>query len=182
MPSVLTLQRLLVFSALVWAVTPRWGGFAFGACWALLAFGTSRRMKAARQHIDASATTVLGTLPPETLAHARAWPLAYVWPSSAESWGLTWQLAGLLCAILSGVFAAWALFTFTAWYLALILPLAIGLVTGGAMARRIKIGERVKEDLTQLRIQHDTLTTLLSLKRTMGQWPPAPSPDPEVKK
>lgn len=181
MPSVETVQRLLVVSALVWAVAPTWGGFAFGAGWVLLAFGSMRRTQQASALLEASAGTVLTALPPETLTHAKNYPLAYVWPSSAERWGGTWQLAALLCVILSGVFAAWSLFTFSLWRLVYLVPLALGVVLGGAMSRRIKIAERVKQDLTSLRVTHDTLTTLLHLKRTMGQWPPAPSPDLEPK-
>lgn len=182
MPSLITIQRLFVISAVVWAITPRWGGFAFAACWVLLALGSTRRTREARAVLDGAASTVLGTLPPEALAHARRYPLAYVWPTSAEGWGTTWQLGALLSLLLGFVFAAWALLTLTGWYLLLLLPLVAGLVTGGAMARRIKIAERVKEDLTGLRVTHETLSTLLSLKKTMGQWPPVPSPDPEPKK
>lgn len=181
MPSVDTVQRLLVVSALAWAITPTWGGFAFGAGWALLAVGSLRRARQASALLEASAGTVLSALTPEALAHAKRYPLAYVWPSSAERWGSTWQLAALLNLILSVVFAAWSLLTFSLWRLGFLLPLAIGVVVGGSMARRIKIAERVKQDLTSLRVTHDTLTTLLQLKKTMGQWPPAPSPDPEPK-
>ncbi len=178
MLSLTTVQRLLVISALSWAIFPRWGGFAFLASWVLLAIGSANRTTRARKVLDAHGS-LLGTLSPETQSLVQRFPLAYVWPSTAERWGTTWQLSGLVSLILAGVFAAWALLTFTAWYLLLLVPLAGTLVGGGAMARRIKVGDRVKEDLKELRPAHDSLTTVLALKTTIGQWPPEPSPDPE---
>lgn len=172
-------QRLLVLSALAWALLPTWGGFAFGASYVLMALATRSRLRRARALLEANLDK-LSALAPEGLALARRFPLATVWPSSAERWGTTWQMTGLLALGLGGVFVLRALITMTAWYLLLLLPLAVQLVVGGAMARKLKLSERVREDLTDQRQTHDTTVALLRLRTTMGQWPPAPSPDPEV--
>lgn len=177
--SLTVVQRLLVISALAWALLPTWGGFAFGASWILMALATRSRLRRARALLEANLDK-LSALAPEGLALTRRFPLAYVWPSSAERWGTTWQMTGLLALGLAGVFGLWALVTWTAWYLLLLLPLAVQLVTGGAMARKLKVSERVREDLKEQRVTHDTTVALLRLKSTMGQWPPEPSPDPEA--
>lgn len=171
-------QRLLLLSAIAWAVVPLWGGFAFGASWLLLALATRGRLRRARALLEANVDK-LGTLSPEGLALARRFPLAYVWPSSAEQWGATWQLTGLLALGLAVVFLLWAGVKGSASYLFLLIPLAVQLVTGGAMARKLKVAERVREDLKDQRSLHDTTVTLLRLKTTVGQWPPEPNPDPE---
>ena len=178
MISLSAVQKLLVISALAWAVSPRWGGFAFGAVWLLLAFATVSRTRKARALLEANLDK-LSSISPEGLALARGFPLTYVWPASAEAWGTTWQLTALLALILSGVFGLWALSTWTSWYLLLLLPLTVQLFVGGTVSRRIKLAERVKDDLKDLRVLHQTTVTLLHLKKTVGQWPPEPSPDPE---
>ena len=178
MISLPAVQKLLVISALAWAVAPRWGGFAFGAVWLLLAFATAQRARKARALIEANLDK-LKSVPPEGLALVRRFPMTYVWPASAEGWGTTWQLTALLALLLSGVFGVWALFTWSAWYLFLLVPLAVQLFVGGTVSRRIKLAERVKDDLKDLRVTHETTLTLLHLKKTVGQWPPEPSPDPE---
>ena len=181
MLSLTTVQRLLVLSALAWAVLPVWGGFAFGASWLLLALATRSRLGRARALLEAHLDKV-STLSPEGLALTRRFPLGYVWPSSAERWGNTWQMTGLLALVLGVVFLLWALLTQTTWYLFLLLALAVQLVAGGAMSRKLKVNERVRDDLRDSRVLHDTTVTLLRLKTTVGQWPPEPSPDPEPPK
>ena len=171
-------QRLLVVSALAWAIAPQWGGFAFLASWLLMVLATRSRTHRARQVLEANVDK-LNTLPPEGLALARRFPLAYVWPSSAERWGSTWQMTGLLALGLAVAFGLRALLTMTLWYLWLLIPVAVQLVAGGAMARNLKVAERVLEDLKPQRQTHETNVTLLRLKTTVGQWPPEPSPDPE---
>jgi len=179
MPSLPTIQRLLVLSALGWAIFPRWGAFAFGAVWVLLLLGSRTRTTRARAVLDAN-VGVLTALNPAELAHAQKYALTYVWPSSAERWAMTWQMTGLLSLILGAVFGAWALFTLSAWYLVFLVPLAATLLAGGGMARRLSIAERVKEDLKALRPLHERVATVLGLKVTVGQWPPEPSPDPQA--
>lgn len=176
--SLTVVQRLLVFSALAWAIVPVWGGFAFAASWLLMVLATRSRTRRAKQLLEANLDK-LNTLPPESLALARRFPLAYVWPSSAERWGSTWQMTGLLALGLAVAFGLRALLSMTAWYLFLLIPVAVQLVAGGAMARHLKVAERVLEDLKPQRLTHDTTMTLLRLKSTLGQWPPEPSPDPE---
>ena len=172
-------QRLLVISALAWAIVPQWGGFAFLASWLLMVIATRSRMLRAR-HLLESNLDKLSTLPPEGLALARRFPLAYVWPSSAERWGSTWQMTGLLALGLAVAFGVRALLTMTFWYLFLLIPVAVQLLAGGAMARHLKVAERVLEDLKPQRLTHETNVTLLRLKTTVGQWPPEPSPDREL--
>ncbi len=179
MLSLQTLQRLLVLSAVLWTLFPRTGGFAFGATWVLLTLGTMNRTRRARAILETHLGTTLGALTPEAQALAKRFPLATVWPSTAERWGVSWQLAALLSLIMGGVFMAWALFTTTPSYLLFLLPLAVMLVGGGTMSRVLKMAERVKGDLKDLQPAHDALTTLVALKTAVGQWPPEPSPDPE---
>lgn len=176
MISLNTVQRLLVLSAVAWAIVPRWCGFAFAAAWVVLAIGSRQRASAARKLIAAN-PDALGKFPDETRAHLDKYALSYVWPELADKWGITWQLAGLLCVILSFVFGAWALFTFSLWPLLFLVPLAVGVYGGGAMARRIKIAERVKEDLKALKGTHDALILVVRMKTGAGQWPPAPPPE-----
>src|SRR4051794_15840281 len=113
--SLKVVQRLLVVSALAWAIEPRWGGFAFLASWSLMAFATRSRTRRARQLLEANVDK-LKTLPPEGLELARRFPLAYVWPSSAERWGSTWQMTGLLALGLAVAFGLRALLSMSAWY------------------------------------------------------------------
>ena len=174
--SLTVVQRLLVISALAWALAPVWGGFAFAASWLLLIFATRSRLRRARQLLENNLDKV-STLTPEGLALARRFPLAYVWPASADAWGTTWQMTGLIAALLSGVFALRALITWDPSHLVLLIPLVVQLLAGGGMARRLKVAERVREDLKELRMTHDTTVALLRLKTTAGQWPPEPSPD-----
>jgi hypothetical protein len=176
--SLTTVQRLLVFSALAWAALPSWGGFAFGASWLLMALGTHSRTRRAGAVLEANLDK-LSSLPAEAIELTRRFPLGYVWPGTAERWADTWQMTGLLALVLGVVFLLWALLTQTTWYLFLLIPLSIQLVVGGVMAGRLKVAERVREDLKDLRAIHDTTVTLLNLKTTVGQWPPEPSPDPE---
>lgn len=176
--SLTTLQRLLVFSTLVWAFSPRWGGFAFGSTVALLALGTRDRNRRATRLLDAHAER-LGALAPEGLTLIRRFPLAAVWPNAAERWGATWQLSGLLSIFLACIFVMWALGTQQWWHLGLLLLLVAQLFWGGTMAQRLKLNERVKQDLTQDKAAHDAAMTLLRLKSATGQWPPEPDPDPE---
>lgn len=178
MLSLTVVQRLLVLSALAWAVLPDWGGVAFGASWLLMAIATRSRTRRARVLLEANLDK-LSNATPEGLALARRFPLAYVWPSSAEKWGTTWQMTGLLALGLAVDFILRALLTWKGWYLSLLIPLAVQLLAGGVMARHLKVAERVTEDLKDLRRTHDTTVTLLRLKSSMGQWPPEPSPDPE---
>lgn len=179
--SLTVVQRLLVISALAWALLPTWGGFAFAASWLLLIIATRSRTRRARQLLETHSDK-LSSLPPEGLALARRFPLAYVWPGSAEAWGTTWQMTGLIAALLAGVFAIRALITWDPWHLMLLPALAVQLIAGGGMARQLKVNERVKDDLKALRLSHDTTVALLRLKTTAGQWPPEPSPDQQPAK
>ncbi|MBL8909081.1 MAG: hypothetical protein JNM17_00120 [Archangium sp.] len=176
MISLSTVQRLLVISAFAWAIVPRWCGFAFAAAWIVLAIGSAQRTSRAKKLIAAN-PDALGKFPDETRAHLQKYALGYVWPEVADKWGTTWQLAGLLCVILALVFAGWALFTFSLWPLLLIIPLVAGVITGGSMARRLKIAERVKEDLKELKATHDAIVLVVKLKTGAGQWPPEPPPE-----
>ena len=176
MISLSTVQRRLVVSALAWAIVPRWCGVAFAAAWALLALGSAQRTSRARKLIAAN-PDALGKFPDETKAHLEKYALGYVWPEVAEKWGTTWQLAALLCIILGVVFGGWALFTFSLWPLLFLVPLVVGVFVGGGMARRLKIAERVKEDLKGLKATHDAIILVVKLKSGAGQWPPEPPPE-----
>ena len=178
MISLTVVQRLLVLSALAWAVVPGWGGFAFAASWILMAIATRSRTRRARVVLESNLDK-LSTVTPEGLELARRFPLAYVWPSSAVRWGTTWQMTGLLALGLAVDFLLRAMLTMSGWYLFLLIPLTVQLLAGGGMARNLKVAERVTEDLKALRRTHDTTVTVLRLKATMGQWPPEPCPDPE---
>lgn len=179
--SLSVVQQLLVLMSLAWGIFPTWGGIAFASAWLLLFFGSRSRTRRARQLVDEHAEKIT-TLTPESRALMQRFPLAYVWPQSAESWGSTWQLTGTLSLFLAAAFALRALISWDARYLLLWIPVAGILVSGGAMARHLKVQERVREDLKDLRMTHDTTKTVLHLKTTAGQWPPEPSPDPAVEK
>jgi hypothetical protein len=179
--SLSVVQQLLVISALVWGLFPTWGTMAFGSTWLLLFFGSRARTRRAKKLVAEHAEK-LTTLTPESRALMARFPLAYVWPRSAEGWGTTWQLTGTLSLFLGAAFGLQALIHWDARYLLFWIPVVGLLISGGAMARHLKVQERVLEDLKDLRITHDTTMTLLSLKTTMGQWPPEPTPDPIVEK
>lgn len=179
--SLSVVQQLLVVSALIWALVPTWGAIAFGSTWLLLLFGSRARTRRARQLVAEHAEK-LTTLTPESRALMARFPLAYVWPASAEGWGSTWQLTGTLALFLAVAFGAQAVIRWDPRYLLLWIPIVALLISGGAMARHLKVHERVREDLKDLRMAHDTTKTLLHLKTTVGQWPPEPSPDPEKAK
>jgi hypothetical protein len=175
--SLSVVQQLLVISTLLWAIFPTWGMIAFASTWLLLLFGSRARTRRAKQLVAEHAEK-LTTLTPESRALMARFPLAYVWPASAERWGTTWQLTGLLSLFLAAAFALQAFMKGDVRYLLLWIPLVPLLISGGAMARHLKVNERVVEDLKDLRGTHDTTKTLLHLKTTVGQWPPEPSPDP----
>jgi hypothetical protein len=177
--SLSVVQQLLVITALAWGIFPTWGGIAFASAWLLLFFGSRARTRRAKQ-LMAEHGGKFTTLTPESHALMARFPLAYVWPASAEGWGTTWQLTGLLSLFLAAAFALHAFIQWDARYLLLLIPLVGLLISGGAMARHLKVHERVREDLKDLRITHDTTKTLLHLKTTVGQWPPEPPPDPVV--
>ncbi len=141
-------------------------------------FATRSRTRRARQLLAEHADK-LGALTPESRALMQRFPLHYVWPASSEGWGTTWQLTGLLAVLLSAAVVVRALVVWEPRYLWLLLPLAVQLLAGGGMARRLKVNERVLEDLKEHRRTHDTTMTLVRLKTTIGQWPPEPAPDPE---
>lgn len=176
--SLTVVQRLLVASSLAWTFSPRWGGFALLASWVMLFVATRGRVRRAGEVLEANLDK-LGTLPEEAVALARQYPLSFVWPSSAERLGTTWQMTGLLALFEGGIFVLWALGTQQWWHLLLLLPAAVQLVAGGWMARTLKLNERVNEDLQAHKPAHDKAATLLRLKTAVGQWPPEPSPDPE---
>jgi len=171
-----TVQKVLVLSALAWAILPTWGGYAFLAAWVLLAIGSAQRQRKARALL-AEHRASLGNFPEETNRHLDRHALSYVWPQVAEKWGTTWQMAGLLCIIEGMALSVRAALGLHPSWLLFLLPLAAGVLVGGAMGRRIKIAERVKEDLKGDKPVHDALTTVIKLKGTMGQWPPAPPPE-----
>jgi hypothetical protein len=142
----------------------------------VLALASRQREKQARELLSAN-PDALGTFPEETKQHMSRYALSYVWPQVAEKWGTTWQMAGLLCLLLGGVFLLWSLLTFTLWYLAYLVPIVAGLFTGGAVARRIKIHERVREDLKDVKSLHDSVSIVVNLKTAAGKWPPQPPPE-----
>lgn len=171
-------QRLLAFSALAWAMVPTWGGVAFGASWTLLWLATRSRERRARALLERS-LDALGAIPAPGLALLRRFPLATVWPSCAERWGTTWQMTGLLALFEGGIFALWALGSRQWWHLGLLAPASVQLVSGGWMARRLKLADRVTEDLADQKAAYEQAMTVLRLKTALGQWPPEPAPDPE---
>lgn len=179
--SLSVVQQLLVISTLVWALVPTWGAIAFFSTWLLLFFGSRARTRRAKQLV-AEHSQKLTTLTSESRALMARFPLAYVWPASADGWGTTWQLTGLLSLFLAAAFGLQALLRQDVRYLLLWLPLIALLLSGGAMSRNLKVHERVVDDLKDLKIAHDTAKTLLQLKTTVGQWPPEPSPDPAPEK
>lgn len=171
-----TVQRLLVVSALGWAIFPTWGAAAFIASWVLLAVGSRQRARAARAVLVAHPDAI-GSLRDDSKVLLEQNALAYVWPKVAEKWGTTWQMAGLLCILLGGTFLVWAALTLTLWYLAYLVPLVAGLVVGTAVGHRIKIYERVREDLTEAKGAHDPIAIMVNLKTATGKWPPQPPPE-----
>ncbi|MFT3711070.1 MAG: hypothetical protein QM817_25870 [Archangium sp.] len=177
MISLTWVQRLLVLSMLAAAIYPRFGLFAFGASWALLAVGTVQRTSKARKLLAENPDALGANFPPETKAHLQKYPLTYVWPELAEKWGTTWQMGGLLCIILGLALAAWALFSLSLWPLFMLPVLFVALLVSGTIARNIKISERVKDDLKELKGTHEALMLVVRMKSGAGQWPPQPPPE-----
>lgn len=174
MVSLTTVQRLLFLSAIGWAVFPRWGAAAFAASWALLFVGSRQRVSLARKIIAEQGQALTNDAEARTLLEQ--FPLWYLWPQVAEKWGSTWQLSALLCLLLGGVFLVWAALSQTLWFLAYLVPLTAGIFLGGGAARRLKIHERVREDLKGQKALHDSLAIRVQLKTAAGQWPPQPAP------
>lgn len=172
-----TLQKLLLFSAIAWAIWPVWGALAFSACVLMLALGTLSRLRAARGHL-ASQTEALEKLSDEPRALIHRFPLTYLWPNSAQSWGTTWQYTGLLTLLVSAVTVVRALLTQQWWMLSMLATLPVVLIGGGLVGRYLRPEGRFTQDLAAHSAAHHTLQLWLNLRRAAGFWPPAPSPDP----
>ncbi|MEW5741746.1 MAG: hypothetical protein AB1938_22695 [Myxococcota bacterium] len=176
--SLKTLQKLLVVSALLWALLPTWGSLAYASAWVVLAVGTRSRVQAARAVIDGSREELGKGLSEETLAWIRRFPFLYTWKDAAKEWGTTWRMAGLLALFLAPWFLIRALFLRETWEFALLAPLAVLLLVGGRISLRLEVTELLKEKKYEpFRPQHEEAVRYLSMRTLAGKWPPVPSPD-----
>lgn len=181
MPSLTTLRYLLVVCAVSWAAFPLWGSFPFLASITLLAFASLRIIGKARtalnEHLDS-----LGTFEPEVKAVAYRYPLNVMWPESAERWGSTWQVLGPLALFEGLIFIGRAVLTLDWHPLVYLVPATLQLFVAGAGARHFHMEERLTDDLAADKPAWDTIKTRLSLRTTLGTWPPVPAPDVEETK
>lgn len=176
--SLKTIQRLLVISALVWALLPTWGGLVYASSWVLLAVATASRIRAARALIDQHREALAKGLSAEALEWIRRFPLVYVWKNTAKEWGTTWRMTGMLSLFLAPWFIIRALFLRETWEFALLLPLLILLFVGVRVALRIELTELLADAKWKpfVPLSEDAVR-YLGLRRGAGLWPPAPSPD-----
>ncbi len=176
--SLRVLQKLLVISALAWALLPTWGGALYAASVVVLAVGTVRRVRAARVILDAHREALSRGLSADTLDWVRRFPLVYVWKDSARQWGTTWRMSGLLALLLAPWFAIRALAFQETWELALLIPLAAMLLVGVRVALRLEVGELLTDAKWRaFGPRHEDALRYLGMRVAAGLWPPEPSPD-----
>lgn len=176
--SLKTLQKLLVLSALAWALLPTWGGLVYASSFVVLAVGTSSRIRAARAVLDQQQETLTKGLSAETLAWVRRFPFFYVWKDTAKQWGTTWRMSGILAIFLAPWFAIRALFLRETWEFSLLVPLLVLLVVGVRIALRLEVAELVTDaKWSEFAPRHEDAMRYLGLRAAAGLWPPVPSPD-----
>ncbi len=181
MPSLTTLRYLLVVCAVSWAAFPLWGSFPFLASITLLGFASLRIIGKARTALDEHLPS-LGTFDTEARAFAYRYPLNVMWPDAAERWGSTWQVLGPLALFEGLVFIGRAALNLDWQPLLFLVPVTAQLFLGGGVARYFHMEERVTSDLAADKPAWDALKTRLTLRTTLGTWPPVPAPDVEEKK
>lgn len=171
------IQRLLVVSALAWALVPTWGGLVYLSAWVVLIAGTWSRVRRARSVIDAQADS-LKALSPDALGWVRRFALFFVWKEGAKAWSTTWRMAGLLSLLLAPWFLLRALVFAEFWELAF-LPVALAmLVATGMASARLQLDEAMNDGKwPEHKKLHEEAVAHLGLKLVAGQWPPEPSPD-----
>jgi hypothetical protein len=176
--SLKTLQKLLVLSALAWALLPTWGGLVYASSFVVLAVGTASRVRAARAILDEHRETLAKGLSAETLEWMRRFPFVYVWRDSAKQWGTTWRMSGILAIFLAPWFAIRALFLRETWELALLAPLLVLLVVGVRIALRLELTELLTDAKWRaFGPRHEEAVRYLGLRAAAGLWPPVRSPD-----
>jgi hypothetical protein len=176
--SLKTVQKLLVVSALLWALLPKWGGFAYAAAWGVLALGTRSRIRAAREVFDAHRGELAKSLSDESLAWVRRFPFFYVWRDSAKEWGTTWRMTGILALFLAPWFLLRALLLGETWEFALLVPLLVLLVVGVRTALHLEVTGLLEEPRYEpYRSHHEEAFRYLSMRTLAGKWPPVASPD-----
>lgn len=177
--SLKTIQKLLVISALLWAMLPTWGGLLYAAAWTLLAVGTSSRIRAARVVLEAHREELARGLSGETLSWVGQHPFFYVWRETAKEWGTTWRMTGILAIFLAPWFFIRALFLRETWEFVLLAPLAVLLIVGVRIALKVELVELLKEKkkLEPFIGKHEEALRYLTLRAAAGKWPPVPSPD-----
>lgn len=176
--SLKTLQKLLVLSALAWALIPTWGGLVYASSWVVLAVGTASRIRAARAILDEHQETLAKGLSAETLEWVRRFPFVYVWKDSAKQWGTTWRMSGILAIFLAPWFAIRALFLRETWEFALLAPLLVLLVVGVRIALRLELTELIASEKWRPFVpRHEDALRYLGMRAAAGQWPPVHSPD-----
>lgn len=176
--SLKTIQKLLVLSALAWALLPTWGGLVYASSFVVLVVGTASRIRAARAVIEQHQEALAKTLSRETLDWVRRFPFVYVWKEDAKRWGTTWRMSGMLALFLAPWFAIRALFLGETWEFSLLVLLAVLLVVGVRVALRIEVAELLEEEKWRaFRPRHEDALRFLGLRAAAGLWPPVPSPD-----
>lgn len=176
--SLKTLQKLLVLSALAWALLPTWGGLVYASSFVVLAVGTASRIRAARAVIEQHQDTLAKGLSAETLDWMRRFPFVYVWKDSAKHWGTTWRMSGILAIFLAPWFAIRALFLKETWEFSLLLPLVVLLFVGVRVALRIEVTELLNDAKWRaFAPRHEDALRYLGMRAAAGLWPPVASPD-----
>ncbi len=177
-----TLQKLLVGSAFIWGFFPMWGLPVFAAAWVLLAVGTAKRRREALAALEPQVEGLRTHLRGETVDWVRKQAFFYLWPETSKQWGTTWRMSGLLSMILAGVFAARAIVLREYADFGLLLPLLAVFVAAATVSLGL-MGEGVNSsDWEKHKPEHLEAMGVLGLRRTVGQWPPVPSPDGDAKR
>jgi hypothetical protein len=163
-----TIQKLLVGSALLWAVFPVWGLPAFAAAWVVLAVGTVKRRRQALVSLEPQVEELSRHLRTETIDWVRKQAFFYLWPETSKEWGTTWRLSGFLSMILAGVFVARAIFFREFGNLGLLLPLLLVFVAAAWVSLGL-MGEGVNSsEWEKHKPEHLEAMGVLGLRKTVG--------------
>lgn len=176
MRSASTFGNLVVFSALAWAAMPLWGSTAMLATLVLMSIATQRIIRIARVTLEPH-FELLTITDEEGRAFLRRHALTFLWPEAAQRWTKPWVILGPLSLFLGIVFIGRAALSWNAWYLVLLVPTALLLLLGGAVARFFDVDERLKTDLKPFKQTWEQAMTRASLRKMMRAWPPSPAPD-----
>jgi len=168
-----TLQGLLVVSALFWAFFPRWGVGVFAAAQLLCLVSVWRKVRAARKSVAPRVEELRKALSEEGVAWVQRFAFWYVARDQSQEWGTTLKMSSLLMLLLAPWLVIRALISVEFHLLLLLIPVVAFFFIGVTAGSRLDVEDLVNAaHWSKHKALHEEATRVLSLKETVGQWPP----------